>query len=266
MTNSLLIIDPQNDFCHPDGALYVPGAQEDCILLANFVRNNMNNIQSIFLTEDCHPYYHISHPAYWKDAEGNIPQIGTTITYNDFLQGLYSPMNSDLIGHVDFYLQNLEARGRYILTLWPPHCLQGSVGVAVEKNIWDAVCEWEKGIGGKNITYIEKSPNPNTEHYSCVQAEVPDSNDSTTCTNYSFINALKEENNIFIAGQALSHCVANTIRDLSLYIPLSNMTLLTDCTSPIPGYEEVAEKFISEMTVRGMQTAVSTEVGVLVNV
>ncbi len=258
--NALLIIDPQNDFCHPDGALYVPGAQEDCARLAEFVRTNEKNIQSIFLTEDCHPYYHIAHPAYWKTSLGTTPSDFTSITYEDVMNGRYIPSNPDFMPHVEYYLQNLEARGRYTLTLWPPHCLQGSVGVAVEKNVWDAVHAWEKGTDGKNITYIEKSPNQNTEHYSCVQAEVPDANDPSTCTNYNFINALKEESSIFIAGQALSHCVANTIRDLSLYIPLSNMTLLTDCCSPIPGFEYLAEDFIAEMTARGMHTAVSTEV------
>ncbi len=262
--SALLIIDPQNDFCHPDGALYVPGAQEDCVRLAEFVCNNEKNIQSIFLTADTHPYYHIAHPAYWKTASGDTPSALTTITYDDVLKGLYTPSNPDLQEFVEYYLQNLEARGRYTLSLWPPHCLQGSVGVAIEKNIWDAVHTWEKGTNGKNLVYIEKSPNQNTEHYSCVQAEVPDDNDPSTCTNYSFINALKAEESIFIAGEALSHCVANTIRDLSLYIPLSNMTLLTDCTSPIPGYESLAESFISEMTARGMHTAASKDVCVCV--
>ncbi len=258
--NALLIIDPQNDFCHPDGALYIKGASQDCLRLAEFVRNNGKDIQSIYLTEDVHPYYHISHPAYWRTADNKTPNVLTTITYDDVLEGKYKPSNSALTDYVEYYLQNLQARGRYSLTLWPPHCLQGSVGVAVEKNIWEAVHEWEKNNDGKNITYIEKSPNPNTEHYSCVQAEVPDANDASTCTNYNFINALKEETNIFIAGEALSHCVANTIRDLSLYIPLSNMTLLLDCASPIQGYEDEAERFISEMCARGMHTAVSTDV------
>ncbi len=265
--SALLIIDPQNDFCHPDGALYVPGAQKDCERLAKFVINNQKDIQSIYLTEDVHPYYHISHPSYWKTASGETPDVLTTITYDEFLNGDYTTNDPSVAGYVEFYLQNLEARGRYKLTLWPPHCLQGSMGVAVEKNVWDAVHAWERANNGKNITYIEKSPNPNTEHYSCVQAEVPDANDPGTCTNYAFINALKDESTIFIAGEALSHCVANTIRDLSVYVPLSKMILLTDCASPIPGYEYEAEKFMNEMTARGMQTAVSTEVvGSLVSV
>ena len=33
----LLIIDPQNDFCDPNGALFVPGADEDMKRLASMV-------------------------------------------------------------------------------------------------------------------------------------------------------------------------------------------------------------------------------------
>ncbi len=263
--SALLIIDPQNDFCHPDGALYVPGAQDDCVRLANFVKNNLTDINSMYITHDTHPFYHISHPSYWITSAGETPDTLTAITYDDVINGLYLPRDPSLRAHVEYYLQTLQARGRYTLTLWPPHCLVGSIGVAIEKNVWQAVHLWEKNSNGKNIIHIEKAPNPNTEHYSCVQAEVPDANDQGTCTNYAFINALKEESNIFIAGEALSHCVANTIKDISLYVPLSNMTLLTDCTSSIPGFEYESEKFINEMTARGMKTAVSTKVCALVN-
>lgn len=33
----LLIIDPQNDFCSPDGSLYVHGAEQDMQRLADFI-------------------------------------------------------------------------------------------------------------------------------------------------------------------------------------------------------------------------------------
>ncbi len=260
--STLLIIDPQNDFCHPNGALYVKGAQEDCICLANFIQNNKDSFQSMFVTIDSHPYYHISHPAYWVTDNGSTPKTYTQITYDDFLRGKIRPKDESLNNYINFYLESLQVRGRYTLTLWPPHCLIGSEGMAIEKNIWDAVQSWQVSEYGHNITFVNKSTNANTEHYSCVQAEVPDDRDPTTCTNYDFINKLKDQNEIFIAGEALSHCVANTIRDLSVHIPLSKMTLLTDCTSPIPGFEHEAETFINEMCARGMHTAISTAVRV----
>ncbi len=34
----ILIIDPQNDFCDKNGALFVPGADDDMIRLAGMIR------------------------------------------------------------------------------------------------------------------------------------------------------------------------------------------------------------------------------------
>ena len=40
MRVELLAIDCQNDFCDPDGALYVPGAENDMTHLAGTYRSN----------------------------------------------------------------------------------------------------------------------------------------------------------------------------------------------------------------------------------
>ncbi len=36
MPHALLVIDPQNDFCDPSGALFVPGAPTDVARLARW--------------------------------------------------------------------------------------------------------------------------------------------------------------------------------------------------------------------------------------
>lgn len=260
MSNALLLIDQQNDFCVESGVMTVDGALEDCKRTADFIIKNGKNIQSIYVTLDNHPYYHISHPCYWKTADGSQPSPYTTITYNDYLQNLFQPVDENLKDHVFYYLQNLQAKGRYNLTLWPPHCLEGTFGACIEDEVWKALDYWQREQQFKNIAVIKKSYNANTEHYSVVQAEVPDISDDSTSINYNFINALKEEDHIFIAGEALSHCVANTINDLSTYIPLSNMTLLTDCASTIKGFEKESEDFLQAMCARGMKIAKSTEI------
>ena len=77
--------------------------------------------------------------------------------------------------------------------------------------------------------------------------------------NFSLINKLKRADRIIIAGEALSHCVANTVQDLSAYIPPSSFVLLRDCTSSVAGFEKVSERFISRMEERGMQCVLSSE-------
>ena len=62
---------------------------------------------------------------------------------------------------------------------------------------------------------------------------------------------------VAIAGEAGSHCLANTVRDIAngfnddSYI--KKLVLLEDATSPVTGFETFQTDFITEMTARGMQ-------------
>ncbi|MCR4713282.1 MAG: isochorismatase family protein [Treponemataceae bacterium] len=254
MSYSLLIIDPQNDFCSPDGTLYVPGAEDDCSHLASFIDVNSEKIETIHITLDCHPNYHIAHPYFWVDnSTGKNPVPFTIITYKDFLEKKFSPVDTSLRRQVENYLLSLENRGKYNLTVWPPHCLTATWGFCVEDNILNAVHKWELKHVGKNIDFIKKAANPLTEHYSAIQAEVPDPSDPSTRTNFVLIDKLKEADKIIVAGEALSHCVANTLRDLTVYIPAYKITVLVDCTSCVSGFEDEGKHFMEEFQSKGMQ-------------
>lgn len=253
MSNALLIIDPQNDFADPKGTLYVPGAKEDCGRLADFINKNSEKISSIKITLDSHPTYHIAHPLFWVDSNGQNPAPFTVITYQDYVNGLYKPVIEGLNRRIEDYLLALENRGRYNLCIWPPHCLTATWGYCVEEQVWNAAHQWEISHLGKNVDFIRKAVNPLTEHYSAIQAEVPDPADVTTRVNFDFIDKIKEFEHIIIAGEALSHCVANTVRDLSVYIPPYRMIVLTDCTSNVTGFEKVGNDFIEEFRTKGVQ-------------
>ena len=71
--------------------------------------------------------------------------------------------------------------------------------------------------------------------------------------NFTFIDKLKEFEHIIIVGEALSHCVANTVRDLSVYIPPYRMIILTDCASNVAGFEQLGKDFINEYRAKGVQ-------------
>lgn len=62
MKIELLIIDPQNDFCNPNGSLYVPGAERDMQNLSNMVRRLKGKLADIHVTLDSHRRVDISHP------------------------------------------------------------------------------------------------------------------------------------------------------------------------------------------------------------
>ena len=63
MSNTLFIIDPQNDFCDPEnGALYVPGAENDMARLSDFIATNGPKLDRIVVSLDSHQRLDISRP------------------------------------------------------------------------------------------------------------------------------------------------------------------------------------------------------------
>ncbi len=257
MKIDLLVIDPQYDFCHPKGSLYVNGAQEDMDRLAEFIKNNTKNIENIHITLDEHNIIHIAHPVFWRDSSGNHPEPFTIISLKDLEQGRWNTAHSWMLEKAIEYVRELETRGRYSLCIWPPHCIKASLGATIVPELHKAIHEWEvEKFATAHI--ITKGENIWTEHYSALKAEVPDPSDPHTDLNKSFINKIKDADIIFVAGEALSHCVANTIRDIVDYMGndfASRFVLLEDATSPVQGFEGLAKDFIDDMVARGMRMA-----------
>jgi len=103
-----------------------------------------------------------------------------------------------------------------------------------------------------------------TEHYSALKADVEDPDDPGTGLNEKLIKRLHDADIIAISGEALSHCVANSVRDLadnSAEEDIRKLVLLTDTTSSVRGFEKLGEDFVREMTSRGMQICRSNEFG-----
>jgi nicotinamidase-related amidase len=258
MKTKLLIIDPQNDFCEPAGSLFVPGADEDCNRLASFIKKNSQAIDAIHITLDSHSTYHIAHTVFWKNLLGQHPDPFTIINKIDIENGKYVPVDKNLTETVKKYVQDLEAKGHYKLTIWPMHCIIATWGNCVQKKIAEASQEWELHNPCKNIIYTRKAENPLTEQYSAIQAEVPVIDDEMTKINFGLIESLKKADKIIVAGEALSHCLANTVKDLCEYIPANKITVLTDCTSPVTGYDKDGTDFLDKMQKKGMSVAISS--------
>lgn len=252
----LFLIDGQEDFCNPQGALFVPGAAEDMERVAAMIRRLGGRIEDIHATLDQHHLLDVAHPAMWKGTDGKHPAPFTIIASKDVADGVWTPTIPSLTRRLLSYTQALEVGGRYPLCIWPPHCLIGSKGAALVPSVMDALNWWaETEIG--TIDFVSKGSNPFTEHYSGVAAEVPDPTDPSTQLNMRLIKALEEADEILIAGEAGSHCVRSTITDVANSFSNSDyvkkFVLLKDCISPVPGFEKAQEDFIAEMTARGMR-------------
>jgi nicotinamidase-related amidase len=161
------------------------------------------------------------------------------------------------------YLKALDAGKRYPHVIWPEHCIIGTPGHNVHADLSDAVHGWERDRYAMT-DFVTKGSNPWTEHFSAVQAEVPDPEDPSTQVNTSFIQTLEQADIILLAGEALSHCVANTMRDIAANFsdPLfvQKVVILTDASSNVTGFENFGADFLRDLTAKGMKTSTTTTV------
>ena len=258
----LLVIDPQSDFCHPDGALFVPGADEDMKRLSTMVRDKGKKIHRIHVTLDSHHEIDVAHPIMWRDSSGNHPSPFTIISNDDMQNGNWAPTKPGDTKRLLDYTAALETGGRYPLCIWPPHCRIGSWGHTVVPELFDAFSQWEKDKFWI-VDYVTKGSNPYTEHYSGVRAECEDPQDPTTQINTKLIQTLMDADIIGLAGEASSHCVRNTIFDIASAFGddsyISKVVLLEDATSPVPGFENLQDDFIKELTGRGMKLSTTVD-------
>lgn len=123
---ALLLIDFQNDFCIGPkeqtalgltrcGTLSVDGAYEDCARVAKFITDNGKNITKIVLTQDTHHVMDISHPTFWRKADGSMPDPFTAISSTDIAEGKYYATVFPL--EAIEYVKKLETDGEF------PHLL-----------------------------------------------------------------------------------------------------------------------------------------------
>jgi nicotinamidase-related amidase len=259
----LLIIDPQIDFCDPNGSLFVNGADGDMKRLAAMVKRIGSKLNDIHVTLDSHHCFDIAHPIFWKDAGGKNPDPFTMISVADVESRKWITSIPSLMDKGLNYVKQLESNGRYPLVVWPYHCIIGSKGHGVYPDLFDVLFEWEKNEIAQ-INYVTKGSNIYTEHYSAIQADVPDPADPSTQINTGLIKTLEETDQILVAGEAGSHCLANTVRDIANNFSnqkyVEKIVLLEDATSPVGGFENLQEDFIKEMKAKGMKMSKTTDI------
>jgi nicotinamidase-related amidase len=259
----LVVIDPQNDFSTPQGSLFVQGADQDMSRLALMVKRLGHKLDDIHITMDSHRKVDISHPMWWKDSAGKHPPPFTMITADDVDAGRWTTTQPSAYTRSLKYLRALAAGKRYPHVIWPEHCLIGDVGHNVHKDVAEAVHEWEQTRYAM-ADFVTKGSNPWTEHFSAVQAEVPDPTDPSTQVNTRFIQTLEQADMILLAGEALSHCVANTMRDIAKNFSdprfVEKVTILLDASSNVTGFDNFGADFLRDLTAMGMKTSTTTTV------
>lgn len=251
MKNALLIIDAQNDFCLPTGSLSVDGAMDDMNRLAKFIDSNIENIDRIDLTQDSHHVLDISHPGFWQDKDGNLVPPFTPITYQDILDGKWTPRLYP--AEATKYVKDLEEEGEFPHFIWTEHCIIGTTGQSIVDVIMEAVKKWSR-IRNKFYFVHTKGTFPITEHFGAFRANIPMVNRPETQVNTKLIKTLEDYDNVYFAGEAKSHCVANTLKQSFDYPNLAKkFVILEDCMSNVTGFETIADPIYDEARKLGIR-------------
>ena len=266
----LLIIDPQNGFMDIDGAaLPVPGANDDMDRVADLINRVGSRFEDIHVTMDSHHPVDIAHPIWWQDQDGNPPPpLVTIVSADDVDSGVWQARNLGVRDRSHEYVRTLAVGGKKQLCVWPPHCLIGSRGHNFQEKLGQALREWEEREFA-TVNVLTKGSNPYTEHYGAFMAEVPDPDDPTTGLNTERLQMLAGADIVFVAGEASSHCVMESVNQIADNIGDEHLTkfhLLTDCMSSVAAIPNVidfpalTEVWLKEMESRGMVLTTSVEV------
>lgn len=228
-------IDYQMDFMDlPGSALPVPGANEDAQRVSKFLTKFADQFTSLFFTQDSHHELDIAHPSWWKKADGSFVDPFTAILPQDLTSGKYYPVVHPSLSVK--YVNDLTSQGEYIHFIWPVHCQIGTPGHAFHPNVSNAISNFEK-VTGRFVNFVTKGSNPFTEHFGAFRANIPQANDPSTQVNQVLLQQLQSMDVLYFTGEARSHCVANSLRQLCDEAPnlISKLVILTDGMSDVPG-------------------------------
>ncbi len=263
----LLLVDMQVDFCHDHGALYVPGAQDDLRRLIRFIFDRAAAITDIVCTLDSHLPFQIFHPAWWADASGRHPAPLTLISAEDVAAGRWRPLV--MPDWSVAYVERLEEQHQKVLTIWPYHVLMGGPGNSLDPALYEVV-QWHSLARQTQPAWLYKGRIPQSEHYSALRPEVPVPGHPQGELHAGILETLAAADLVFIAGEAQSHCVLETLEDIVDIFgdpddrtALDKFYLLTDCTSsvlhPQIDFEALSLEAFDQFARRGVHFVKSTD-------
>lgn len=255
----LLLVDPQVDFVHADGSLSVPGAVDDTRRVVAWLFEHLGEVTDIAVSLDSHMPLHIFYPGWWVDEDGEHPGAMTPITAEAVDTGHWTPTYE--IEWSRQYVRQLEDSAKKTLMIWPYHTMIGTVGHAITPALYEAIV-FHSEARRSEPTYLVKGRIPKTEHYSIFEPEVkvPDNHEGGVDTR--LLDRIAGYDLIYVAGQAKSHCVLETVASVVNYASvkpglIEKLRLLNDCMSSVAhpeiDFEAMANARFEEFAREGLQ-------------
>ncbi len=270
---ALILVDYQYDFVKKPSSdldapgLYVPGSEDDINRLLTWFYNNSHKITSIYASLDTHLPFQIFFSSWWKHHKtGEPPEPFTVISEEEVIEKIWVPVSQDnQIWSID-YVKELKQKQKKPLRIWPYHTMEGTMGHMLSAPISEAIA-WHSAARKTQPYYIVKGKTVRSEYYGIFGPEVVDPDDVESGLNIALLDAIMENDKIYVAGEAKSHCVLESAKQLIKHFGrkpeiLRKLHFLKDCTSSIRypyDYEAEAEKDLAEMVEKGVQLVLSTE-------
>lgn len=278
----LMLVDPQLGFIEKGRPLCVPGAIQDTINIVDFILKNMDKITQITASLDSHLPFQIFFPDWWVYADGRPLEPFTVVTLEDVQSKKIKPIfdfpyeyaTGKSMPWSEYYLAMLENYGKKTgdndfakknLMVWPNHCMIGTGEHIIEPTLYEAI--FAHAIARKSEPKLKtKGAVQVTENYSIAEGEVECADEKDSGLDEDFMTDLKKYDVIYIAGEASSHCVLETIYSIIRYYKndasdvLSRIRILVDCMSPVGGFEDMAKQAIEALaSTYGLKLVKSTD-------
>lgn len=261
----LMLVDPQIDFIHRAGALSVPGAVEDTRRTIEWIYRNLSRITTIAASLDSHYPNQIFFPSWWMDARGQHPDPFTPVTSRDLDKGLLRPLY-ETAWSIE-YAHRLESDAKKQLMIWPYHTLLGTPGHAITPALYEAIV-FHAAARRSQPRFVLKGAIAKTEFYSLLEPEVAVPEDPMGRLNEAFLGELLSYDSIYIAGQAKSHCVLETVASIARRYGdrpevMARLRILKDCTSSVAhpeiDFEALANEAFERFARKGVRLVTSAD-------
>jgi nicotinamidase-related amidase len=165
------------------------------------------------------------------------------------------------------YMRSLQEEAKKDLMIWPYHTMIGTPGHALTPAVYEAIA-FHAGARQTTPEFVIKGTIGKTEFYSILEPEVKVPEDPRGVLNQDLLDRLLSYDAVYIAGQAKSHCVLETVTSVVRRYGeqpeiLGKFHLLTDCTSSVShpeiDFEHMANETYTRFEAQGLKLVRSVD-------
>jgi nicotinamidase-related amidase len=237
----------------------------DTLRIVEWILRNTDKITAIAASLDSHIPIQIFFQTWWADADGRPPHPYTPISSEEVEEGKWRPVYEEAWS-VE-YVHRLREKAKKDLMIWPYHTLIGTQGHNITPALYEAIA-YHSAARRVKPEFITKGIIAKTEYYSLLEPEVKVEEDPRGSLNEDFLDRLLSFDAIYVAGQAKSHCVLETITSIvNRYGDrreiIEKFHVLMDCTSSVQhpeiDFEAIAQEAYRAFEKKGLRLVESTE-------